>query len=80
MSLDSHPIVVEQDFKAGRAAVWKAITDKEQMCRWFFEAMVDFKPEVGFRTQFDVECQGQTYPHQWEVTEVIDETRLAYIW
>ena len=74
------PIVVEQTYNAPIALVWKAITDKDQMRQWFFEPMTDFEPEVGFETEFDVQCEGQNFPHQWKVTEVVPEKRIAYGW
>ena len=58
------PIVVEQTYKTAVATVWKAITEPDQMRQWFFEPMMEFKPEVGFETEFDVECEGQVFPHQ----------------
>ena len=45
------------------------------MRRWFFEPMTEFEPKVGFETQFDVQCEGQNYPHQWKVTEIVPERR-----
>ena len=78
--MNTDPIVVEDTFNAPIAVVWKAITDQDQMRQWFFEPMTEFKPKVGFETQFDVECQGQVYSHEWRVTEVIPERRIVYDW
>ncbi|MHC4664643.1 MAG: SRPBCC family protein [Planctomycetota bacterium] len=78
MNTDS--IVVEQIYNAPIAVVWKAIVEKDQMRQWFFKPMTDFKPEVGFETQFDVQVEGQNYPHQWKVTEVVPERRITYDW
>ena len=78
--MNTDPIVVEQTYRAAIAVVWKAITDKDQMRQWYFEPMTDFEPEVGFETEFDVQSEGHIYPHQWKVTEVIPETRIAYEW
>ena len=78
--MNTDPIIVEQTYNVPLGVVWKAITDKQQMPQWFFNTMSDFKPEVGFETQFDVECEGRTFPHQWKVTEVVPETRIVYDW
>ena len=78
--MNTDPIVVEQTYDASIAVVWKAITEKDQMRQWFFETMTDFRPEVGFETQFDVQCEGQNYPHHWKVTEVVPEKRISYAW
>ena len=40
-------VVIERTFNAPIARVWKAITDVEEMRRWYFE-LKEFKPEVGF--------------------------------
>jgi len=50
--------------------VWKAITDKDQMKQWYFDTIDDFKPEVGFQTQFKVRNGNKDYLHIWKVTEV----------
>jgi uncharacterized protein YndB with AHSA1/START domain len=60
--------------------VWEAITDSEKMRRWYFEEMADFRPEVGFETEFSVRHQGEDYVHQWKVTEVVPERRITYRW
>ncbi len=80
MSTNTDPIVVEQTFNAPIAVVWKAITDKDQMRRWFFEPLADFKPEVGFETEFNVNCEGQNFLHQWKVTEVDPGRGIVYDW
>ncbi|MCG8432521.1 MAG: SRPBCC domain-containing protein, partial [Gammaproteobacteria bacterium] len=71
---------MEQVFNVPKGMVWKAITDKEQMPQWFFEAIADFKPEVGFETQFNVHLEGVDYLHLWKVTEVIPEVKIVYGW
>jgi uncharacterized protein YndB with AHSA1/START domain len=78
--MNNDPIVVEGTYKVPIAVVWNAITDKDQMRQWYFEPMTEFEPEVGFETQFDVQCEGQNFPYQWKVTEVVPEKRIAYGW
>ena len=78
--MTADPIVIEQALDASVSIVWYAITDKDQMCQWFFESMSDFQPEVGFETQFDVECEGRVFSHQWKVIEVIQEKKIVYEW
>ena len=80
MDMNADPIVVEQTFKAPIGVVWKAVTDKDQMRQWFFETMIDFEPEVGFATQFTVRSEDRDYPHEWKVTDVVSEKRIAYEW
>lgn len=80
MSISSEPIVVEEVYQAPVSAVWKAITDKDEMRRWFFQEMVDFRPETGFSTEFNASFENKNYLHQWKVTDVIPERRIAYSW
>ncbi len=80
MDATAEPIVVEQIFNAPISVVWKAITDPDQMRRWFFETMTNFEPAVGFQTQFNVRVEDQDYPHQWKVTDVVPEKRIVYDW
>ncbi len=46
-------------------AAWQAITDPEQMRQWYFPMLPDFKAEVGFSVEFNVECEGGNFLHQW---------------
>jgi uncharacterized protein YndB with AHSA1/START domain len=78
--MSSEPIIVEQVFDATIRQVWEAITEPNQMRKWFFEEMGSFKPEVGFSTEFDVSFDGKHFIHQWKVTEVLPQRRIAYDW
>jgi uncharacterized protein YndB with AHSA1/START domain len=72
-------IVIERTFNARVARVWKALTDVDQMRRWYFD-LKEFKPEVGFEFAFVVEHEGNRYDHRCRVTEVIPEKKIAYAW
>ena len=72
-------VVIERTFNAPVARVWEAITDVEEMRRWYFELKA-FKPEVGFEFEFIVEHEGMTYHHLCKVTEVIPQKKIAYTW
>ncbi len=74
------PIIVEQTFNASPETVWRAITDVEQMRKWFFAQIESFKPQVGFETQFDVESNGRHFLHQWKITEVEPGKKIVYNW
>jgi uncharacterized protein YndB with AHSA1/START domain len=71
------PLVIERTFNAPVTQVWKAITTKEEMKRWFF-AIEEFKSDVGFEFQFYGEKDGVKYFHRCKITEVIPEKKLAY--
>ena len=78
--MNAQPVVVNQAYSVPPAIVWKALTEPETMRQWYFPTMPEFKAEVGFEIQFDVECEGRTFPHQWKVTEVVHEQRITYGW
>ena len=80
MSVESRPIVVEQKLGASIDAVWRAITEKDQMCQWFFESIEEFSPERGFETRFSVDADGKTYVHLWKVTELVPGRKIVYNW
>ena len=72
-------VVVERTFNAPVARVWGAITDVDQMRRWYFD-LKEFRAEVGFEFEFTVEHEGTRFCHLCKVTEVIPQKKLAYSW
>jgi len=76
----SEPIIVEQPFSVQPDVVWQAITNPDLMRRWYFEQIEDFRPEVGFETQFDIEVGGRIFRHQWKVTDVVPGKSITYTW
>jgi uncharacterized protein YndB with AHSA1/START domain len=80
MKKNEEPIIVEQNFNTSVDAVWKALTEIDQMRKWYFEGIPSFKPEVGFETQFNVQSKERNFMHLWKVTEVVPLKMLAYNW
>ena len=78
--VSSEPIVVEQSFPVKPDIVWEAITRPDLMRQWYFEPIDDFRPEVGFETQFDVDVNGRNFRHMWKVTEVVPGEKITYSW
>ena len=75
-----HPVIVERLFNAPIAEVWNAITNNEEMKKWYFN-LEDFKPEVGFKFNFlGGPEDGIQYLHLCEVLEVIVGQKIAYSW
>jgi uncharacterized protein YndB with AHSA1/START domain len=74
------PFTVERILNAPAEKVWKAITDKEQMKRWYFD-IAAFEPVVGFEFTFTGQGhKGETYLHLCKITEVIVGKNLSYSW
>ena len=76
----SQPIVVEQAFDVSKETLWQAITQREQMIKWFFDNIPEFRPEVGFETQFNVNTGQRDFLHLWSITEAIPVRRIVYDW
>jgi uncharacterized protein YndB with AHSA1/START domain len=72
-------VVVERTFSAPPERIWKALTDVEEMRRWYFDQK-EIKPEVGFEFEFIVEHEGMKYHHLCKITEVIPQKKLVYTW
>ena len=49
--MNAEPIIVEQTFRVPIERVWDAISNKDQMPKWFFNTINDFVPKVGFYTK-----------------------------
>lgn len=75
----NEPFVIERIYAAPVALVWRAITNREDMAKWYFN-MQEFKPEVGLEFQFSVEHNGKTFVHLCRVTEVVTGKKIAYTW
>lgn len=79
--LDSEQsIVMERTYQAPVQKVWKALTDKDEMKKWYFD-LSDFKPEPGFTFQFPGQGQkGEQYMHTCTVLQAIPQKKLQYSW
>jgi uncharacterized protein YndB with AHSA1/START domain len=75
----AEPLIVERTFNAPIAQVWKAITNRDDMKKWYFD-LAEFKPEVGFQFRFVVEHEGTSFDHRCKVTEVIPQKKLVHTW
>ena len=78
--MSSQAIVVEQFFSVSPDTVWEAITRPDLMRQWYFEPIEDFRTDVGFETQFDIEVNGRIFRHMWKVTEVVPGESITYSW
>lgn len=74
------PLVVEETFHVPADKVWKALSDKKEMKKWYFDLKA-FKPIVGFTFQFTGgPSPEKQYVHLCEVTEAIPNKKLTYSW
>jgi len=77
--MNNEPLVVERTYHAPVAKVWKAITNKTEMKKWYFD-LEDFKPEVGFEFTFEGGTPERTYLHLCRITDVIIGKKLTHTW
>ena len=77
--MKNKPLIIEQEFNAPIALVWRAITEKELMQKWYFD-VPDFKPEVDCKFRFEGGEEDKRYMHLCEVLEVIPLQKLKYSW
>jgi len=75
----AEPLVVERIFEAPVGRVWKAISHKDDLVRWFFD-LKEFKAKTGFEFGFAVEHKGFNYVHHCKVTAVVPNKKLAFTW
>lgn len=78
MSADK-PVIKEVLLNAAVTLVWKAITDKDEMKKWYFD-IAEFKAEIGFKFNFLAGDDKKKYLHLCEVTEVNVNKKLKYSW
>ena len=80
MKKSASPILVTQDFQTSITVLWAALTDIQEMRKWYFDNIPDFQSKVGFKTQFPIHNEGRTFTHLWEVTEVVPNESITYRW
>ena len=78
--MNNPPFVIERTYHAPTEKVWRALTDKNEMKKWYFD-LKEFKPEVGFEFQFTGGTEeGTQYLHRCKITEVIPGKKITYSW
>ncbi|HAH23725.1 MAG TPA: SRPBCC domain-containing protein [Prolixibacteraceae bacterium] len=78
--MTTDPLIIEQAYKATAERVWKAITDPEEMKKWYFDVS-DFQAVPGFEFEFmSGPDETRQYLHKCQVIEVIPVKKLSYSW
>ena len=78
--MSNKPFTIERIFNAPVEKVWKAISDRDEMEKWYFN-LVEFRPEIGFEFQFTGgPPDGIQYLHKCKITEVIPGQKLKHSW
>jgi uncharacterized protein YndB with AHSA1/START domain len=77
--MKDEPFVIERTYNAPAAKLWKALTDEQEMRRWYFD-LPGFRPEVGYEFSFPGGPDGKSYLHLCRVTGVIPGKKISYTW
>lgn len=78
--MKNNPFIIERTYNAPAALVWKALTDKELMKKWYFD-LQEFKAEKGFEFRFfGGKDPDRPYEHVCVITESIPGRKIAYSW
>jgi uncharacterized protein YndB with AHSA1/START domain len=77
--MNTEPILIERVFNAPVNKVWTAISNRDEMKKWYFD-LAEFKPEPGFEFSFIGGTEENKYTHLCRVTEAIPGKKLSYTW
>jgi len=78
--MNNQPFVIERTLDAPVARVWDALTQNEQMKKWYFH-IADFRPVLGFEFQFTGNSKENIeYLHRCMITELVPLKKLSYSW
>lgn len=78
--MTNEPFTIEKIYSASISEVWKAISDRDEMAKWYFD-IKEFKAEVGFEFEFEGgPSPDNQFTHLCKVTEAIPNKKLTYSW
>lgn len=77
--MENEAFIIERNMKAPAGKVWQAITNRDEMAKWYFDLKA-FKPEKGFEFEFYGGTEEKQYLHKCVVTEVIPGKKITYSW
>ena len=75
----SDPLIVERVYDASPETVWQALTDIEQIRKWYFN-LAEFRAEEGFVFEFYGGAEDKQYLHHCVITAVVPQRKLSYSW
>lgn len=76
--MNNAAIVIERTYNAPIEKVWRAITNRDEMEKWYFN-LREFKPEVGFEFDF-LGGDAKQYVHLCKVTKADPGKKISYTW
>ncbi|MDX1670832.1 MAG: SRPBCC domain-containing protein [Balneolaceae bacterium] len=83
----STALEIGKTIQTGSEEIWKALTEKNLLERWFnpggegWSTEADFKPEEGNSYRITmISPEGERYLHEGEFREVIPRKKLVFTW
>lgn len=73
------PIIIDLELNAPVEKVWKALTNKDDLDKWFFQ-VDNFKPEIGAEFKFYIGGEEQKYEHISKILTMKENREFAYSW
>ena len=77
--MKNEPVILERVYDAPVEKIWKALTDKNEMKKWYFD-LAEFKAEPGFEFSFLAGSEEKKFMHLCKVTTAIPNKKLSYTW
>lgn len=77
--MENDVFVIERIYNAPVPVVWNALTNIDDMKKWYFR-LDEFRPEEGFEFRFYGGTEEKQYLHLCKVTQVIQGKKIAYSW
>lgn len=77
--MEKKEIIIEEIMDAVVGKVWKAITTKEDLNRWFFE-IDDFELRNGFVFTFYEGGEEQKYKHTCKIVDIVFQEKFSFTW
>jgi len=77
--METTPVIIDLELNAPVEKVWKALTTKEDLDKWFFQ-VDDFKPEVGAKFKFYIGGEEQKYEHTCKILTMVKDKEFSYSW
>ncbi len=74
-----NPVKVEVLLNAPVERVWSAITNRDEMKKWYFK-LEEFIPAIGFTFSFEGGNEHTKYLHLCKVIEAVPNKKLVYSW
>lgn len=76
-----NPIRLQRVYRAPIASVWSAITDNDQLKKWYFDFSENFKLNVGHEFEWMAgPPEGKQWLHRGKIEEVVMGKKLTYTW